>query len=276
MWTNIESPKMQSLSILLYPFFFILAVFRALILILSLIIVIPIYIVITKLFIENSPRLAFKIRRAWVGFAQLVLGISYEVTGAPLKDTNALYVSNHRSFSDPVIIASVVDAYVIAKAEVANLPLISTGAEMTGVLYVKRENKDSRNAVRELMNKVLMGNKNVLVFPEGTTKGDINTLPYKKGTFIEAVKHGFTVVPIVLEYKRKKDLWFNSSLFAHHIKQFGRPFTKAKLHFGPAMKNDDGLQLAEAAEKWSNDTIINIHRNWNSDFHHLASRQQTS
>ncbi len=267
---------MQFFSILLYPFFFILALLRAFILALSLVIVIPLYIFITKLFIENSPEVAFKIRRTWVKFAQLVLGISYEVTGTQLKDQNALYVSNHRSFSDPLIIASEVDAYVIAKAEVANLPLISTGAEMTGVLYVKRENKDSRNAVRELMNEVLKDNKNVLVFPEGTTKGDLNTLPYKKGTFIEAAKHGFNVVPIVLEYKRNKDLWFNSSLIAHHFKQFGRPFTKVKLHFGPAMNSDDGLQLAEDAEKWSNRTIIDIHKNWNSDFHQLASQQQTS
>jgi len=261
---------------MLKPFYFILATIRALIIIFSLIIILPIYILATKLFVENTPELAFKIRRTWVRFAKFVLGISCEVTGEPLRDQNALYVCNHRSFSDPVIIAAELDAYVIAKAEVGNLPLISTGAEMTGILYVKRDQKDSRSAVRALMTEVLLDKKNVLVFPEGTTKDQLDTLPYKKGTFIEAAKNGITVVPIALEYKRKKDLWFQSGLFAHHFKQFGRLTTKAKLHFGPALQNEDGLVLADQAEKWTNDTIKQIHTDWDSYFHPNVTQQQTS
>jgi len=247
------------------PFYILLASLRILLIILSLIFFLIPYIIITKLFVENTPRLAFRIRRIWVSLAQFILGISVSVEGKQY-DGNALYVSNHRSFSDPVIIAKYIDAYVIAKAEVGNLPLISTGAEMTGVMYVKRENKDSRSAVRELMTETLLEGKNVLVFPEGTTSDNFMPLPYKKGTFIEAAKNNIPIVPIVLEYKNKKDLWYNSGLVAHHFKQFGRLRTKAILKIGPQLTEKDGLVSVEKAESWTHDTIKEIHTKWNSHF----------
>lgn len=250
---------------MLQPFYILLASLRIVLIVLSLIIFLLPYILITKLFVENTPKLAFKIRRIWVRLAQFILGISVKVDGEQYEG-NALYVSNHRSFSDPVIIARYIDAYVIAKAEVGNLPLISTGAEMTGVMYVKRENKDSRSAVRELMSSVLRDGKNVLVFPEGTTSDGYHTLPYKKGTFIEAAKNKIPIVPIVLEYKHKKDLWYNSGLVAHHFKQFGRLRTIAIMKIGPKLLDEDGLVSAERAETWTNEMIEEIHTKWESHF----------
>ena len=248
------------------PIYILVASLRALILIISLLIIIPIYIISTKLGFENTPRRAFKIRRAWVSFARLVLGIKCEVRGTA-SDSTALYVCNHRSFSDPLVLAGYVDAHVIAKAEVSNLPLIGTGAEMTGVIYVKRDSQNSRSAVRERMVEVLLEGKNVIVYPEGTTNGNLQVKPFKKGTFVEAAKNSIPVVPVVLEYKRKKDLWFNKGMFTHHFKQFGRLTTRCIMEIGTPMKNVDGLALAEEVERWTNDKILEIHSTWDSDFH---------
>ena len=121
------------------PIYILIALLRAIILVVSLIIVLPIYLLVT-LFLENTPKRAFWVRRQWVKFALVVLGISIELSGkAPSH--HALYVCNHRSFADPLIFAHYIDAYVIAKAEVASIPLISKGAEMTGLIYIKREDK---------------------------------------------------------------------------------------------------------------------------------------
>ncbi len=257
---------------MLNPIYLLIAAVRALIIVLSLLIIVPIYALAAKFFFDNTPARAFKIRRMWVQFAQAVLGIRCTVKGQQL-DGVALYVANHRSFSDPVIIALYIDAYVIAKAEVANLPLISKGAEMTGVLYVKRDNKESRSAVRKYMSEVLLEGKNILVFPEGTTSNKLNTLPFKKGTFIEAAKHNIPVVPIVLEYKTKKDLWFKSSLMGHHFRQFGKLRTEAVLRIGDPITHKDGLEIAAEAEQWTNDTIRAIHSTWDSDFHKELAKQ---
>lgn len=252
------------------PFYILIAAIRAIILVISLMIVLPIYLLVT-LFVENTPKRAFWIRRQWVKFALVVLGISIEVSGKS-PDHHALYVCNHRSFSDPVVFARYIDAYVIAKAEVASIPLISKGAEMTGVIYVKREDKSSRSATRQLMVDLLLEEKNVLVYPEGTVNAGFNPLEFKKGTFIEAVKNNIPVVPIALEYKKKKDLWQHSSLVAHHFKQFGRLTTKCKFYIGPPMINEDGVALAAEAEAWTKGKIIEAHKDWKGSYFHESAQ----
>ncbi len=254
------------------PIFLLIALIRALLIILSLLIIIPIYLLITTLGFNNTPKRAFWIRRQWLKYAIAVLGISVELHGK-IPNTSGLYVCNHRSFSDPIVLARYLEAFVIAKAEVASLPLISQGAELTGIIYVKRENKDSRSAVRERLVEVIKEGKNVLVYPEGTVSANFMPLPYKKGTFGEAARIGFPVIPIVLEYKHAKNHWYKSSLIKHHFKQFGRLRTQCKLHIGQPMSNTDGLALCDEVEKWTHDTIIEIHKNWPGSVFHDEAKQ---
>jgi 1-acyl-sn-glycerol-3-phosphate acyltransferase len=246
------------------PISFTLALIRIILIVILLLIFVPPLLLADKLF-KLSPQSAFKVRRAWVKIAKVILGIRVQVNGTPHPET-ALYVSNHRSFSDPLIIADYIDAYVIAKAEVGDLPLISTGAEKTGVIYVQRDNKESRSSVKKTMVKTLLEGKNVLVFPEGTTNDKKQLLPYKKGTFFEAAQNGIPVVPIIIEYKTQKDLWFQRSIFSHHFIQFGKLLTDTRLEIGPAFTNSDGEQLRVVIENWSTATVKRLHKNWGSLF----------
>ncbi len=254
------------------PIFLLIALIRAILIILSLLIIIPIYLLITALGFNNTPKRAFWIRRQWLKYAITILGISVEIHGK-IPDAIGLYVCNHRSFSDPVVLARFLEAFVIAKAEVSSLPLISKGAELTGIIYVKRDSKNSRSAVRERLVEVISEEKNVLVYPEGTVSANFMPLPYKKGTFGEAARIGFPVIPIVLEYKHKKDHWYNSGLIKHHFKQFGRLRTQCKLYIGQPMSNSDGLKLCDEVEKWTQETIIQIHNNWPGSVFHDEARQ---
>ena len=165
-----------------------------------------------------------------------------------------------------MILANYIDTYVIAKAEVANLPLIGKGAEKTGVIYVKRDNQQSRSSVRITMVKTLLEGKNVLVFPEGTTNDKKKLMDYKKGTFFEAAQNGIPVVPIILEYKSKKDLWFGRGIVKHHFIQFGKLLTSTRIEIGPAFINEDGEALRKDIELWSDKTVSKMHQNWGSHF----------
>ncbi len=237
---------------------------------LLIIVVIP-YVLLSR-FIDNTPERAFFIRRQWVKVARYIMGL--KITYEPRDHSKpVLYVCNHRSFSDPLVFARHLEAFVIAKAEVANLPLISTGAELTGIIYVKRDDKKSRTAVREKMIEVLLSGQNVLVYPEGTTNGSKTTLPYKAGTFLEAAKHNISIVPVVQEYKSPKDLWVNSGMVAHHFKQFSSLLTPCWLAVGPELRSEDGIYLRDEAEKWTNKKIAEIHETWGSDFLKAAPEQ---
>ncbi|MBK8699860.1 MAG: 1-acyl-sn-glycerol-3-phosphate acyltransferase [Saprospiraceae bacterium] len=162
---------------------------------------------VTMLWRKHSPERAFALRKTWLTyFGHPILNIHVEVSGGPIQEP-ALYVSNHRSFADPVILCRYLDAYVIAKAEVASYPVINKGAELTGVLYVKRDDSKSRNEVRDLMVQTIKKGYNVLVYPEGTVGIQSKTLPFKVGSFMEAARNGIPVVPIAIEYRSEKDLW---------------------------------------------------------------------
>jgi len=240
---------------------YILAFTRALLLIIPMGLMIFGYLIASKLFFKHTYERAFLLRRLYLRYTNFILGIRSEVQGEASLH-NALYVSNHRSLSDPLILCQFLDAYIIAKAEVADYPLISTGAELTGILYVKRQNKDSRAAVRVKMKETLASGHNVLVYPEGTVNKELGTLPYRQGTFREIKKMGIPLVPVCLEYRDSKDVWHNRNMIQHFFLQFGYWRTRAKLIIGDSIDAKDGDELCRKAEEWTNSTIIEIHKNW--------------
>lgn len=219
---------------------------------------------------KNTPENAFKLRKLYIKYACFILGIKATIEGK-MYDEAALYVSNHRSLSDPLINLMALNAYVIAKAEVGKIPVLSTGAKLTGILYVQRENKDSRSAVRELMVNTLLSGYNVLVYPEGTVNAEKKVMNYKSGTFREAVKNNIPIVPMAIGYKKKKDIWYNRSLMAHFFGQFGKLTTRARLIIGPAMTDTDGENLKQRVEDWTNEKIEYLHSDWDSFFAHHST-----
>ena len=245
---------------------FILASIRALILMIALVVFLVPYAVLSSFLFQNTPKRAYALRRFFVNFAIFVLGVRIKVEGQVYKET-CLYVCNHRSFSDPLILLKYLDAYVIAKAEVADMPLIHTGAKLTGIIYVKRDSKDSRAAVRRTLIKTIKeDNFNVLVYPEGTTNPFKTLMEYRPGTFLEASKHSISVVPVVLEYKDEKDVWFNRGLFSQFFRQFGHLQTHTKLSIGPMFKNEDGIALRDEVWQWSENKNQDMHEDWGSYF----------
>ena len=93
----------------------VLAFIRAIILILLLPILVIGYLIASSIFFKHTFARAYQLRRIFIRVAIPVLGISIEREGEPIEGA-ALYLSNHRSFSDPLILCSVLNANVIAKA----------------------------------------------------------------------------------------------------------------------------------------------------------------
>jgi len=224
-----------------------------------------VYVLLSKFLFKDTIDRAYRLRRVYVKISCFILGIILKTEGKA-NTRPAIYVSNHRSMSDPLITVQFLDAFIIAKAEVESLPLISYGAKLTGILFVKRESKDSRSAVRQKMIETLKSGENILVYPEGTINHLKHPLPYRPGTFSTAVKLGIPVIPIVLEYKHQKDLWHNRSMVGHFFHQFGWPLTYAKLCFGPPKSNEDPELLKNEVEQWTINKIDEIHKGWNSVF----------
>lgn len=213
---------------------------------------------ISCIFVPHSKDRALKLRESYLKYVGLpILNIHIDIQGNP-DITPALYVCNHRSFSDPVILCRYLKAFVIGKAEVANYPIINKGAELTGVIWVNRSDKSSRSATRVKMVETIQSGYNVLVFPEGTVCKDELTLSFRPGSFTEAIKHNIPVIPIALEYKSKRDLWLKEKFVPQYFYQFSKWRTHAKVRFGEPLYGSDGEKLAIEANQWIREQLIEM------------------
>ncbi|MBK9567050.1 MAG: lysophospholipid acyltransferase family protein [Saprospiraceae bacterium] len=245
--------------------FYILAAVRA-ILVFGGMVIFMLFYGISCIFKKHTSNRAFKLRKVYLKYWCIpILNIKVEKHGKP-SEIPSLYVSNHRSFADPIVLCRYIDAFVIAKAEVMNYPIINKGAELTGVIWVNRLDQHSRNHTRSKMVETIQGGFNVLVYPEGTVGKLAHTLPFRKGTFIEAGENNTPVVPVAIEFKSEKDLWVLEKFLPQYFYQFSKWKTEVKLSFGEPLNKSDGLQLHHISHDWINLEVKKMQKDWSEVF----------
>jgi 1-acyl-sn-glycerol-3-phosphate acyltransferase len=202
-----------------------------------------------------------RLRSSWIRLALKIVGLDPVMKGEiPLG--NFIYVCNHRSFFDPVIVLHFIDALPLSKAEVKGYPLIGYSARITGVLFVNRDSQSSRQEARSAIAKTIRDGHSVLVFPEGTVVVTDVSGEFKKGTFIEAANQGIGIVPVALEYRDPEDRWKDLSLFRQYIKQFRKRRSECICQFGSPLYSSDHNYLRNTAKVWIDQTLIRIQANW--------------
>lgn len=193
---------------------------------------------------------AMRMRR-WV-FRRVIwwLRIRIKVSGVP-REGNYLYISNHQSYIDPIAVICQVLVMPVAKAEVAHWPLIGFGARATGILFVKREDKNSRADTRQAIRQALKDGWPILIYPEGTSTDQEKTLPFRPGAFQVAAEEGIGVVPIAIRYGRSADAWIGDDTFIRHFfATFGHWSTDVFLHFGEPIFESDPAILLEKTQNY--------------------------
>lgn len=247
------------------PLLYLLAIVRALIVFGAMVVYMLTY-ALSCLFIPHTKQRALNLRSHFLRYVALpVLNIHVELQGEGYH-LPALYVANHRSFSDPLVICRYLQAFVIAKAEVSGYPIINKGAQLTGVIWVDRQNQNSRTTTRDKMIEVIKEGYNVLVYPEGTVGTQKLTLPFRRGTFIEAAAHSIPVVPIAIEYRSPRDLWILEKFIPQYLYQFSKWKTEVKVHFGNALHHEDGKELQELAQSWIDYHLSHMQKDWSYHF----------
>ncbi|MEZ4962349.1 MAG: lysophospholipid acyltransferase family protein [Saprospiraceae bacterium] len=200
-----------------------------------------------------------RIRRKFCRRSLKWLGVHVERTGEIPQGGPFLYIGNHRSYLDPIAALIDIDALPVAKAEVSSWPLIGYGGKITGIMYVKRESKSSRAATLEAMRKTLVSGHSVLVYPEGTTHTNPQTIPFKGGAFNLAAKESVPIVPIAIDYLDMGDAWVGNDTFVpHFIRCFGKKRTHIKIRYGQPVSSGDLNFLMETSKKWIDETMKDI------------------
>jgi 1-acyl-sn-glycerol-3-phosphate acyltransferase len=109
-----------------------------------------------------------------------ILNIRVKILGAPsAADRPLLFVSNHNSWLDIVVLGSTGPLVFIAKSEIARWPLFGTFARLQRSIFVDRAKRHGTGQVNESIAKTLSGGDPVVLFGEGTSSDGNRVLPFR-------------------------------------------------------------------------------------------------
>ena len=164
-----------------------------------------------------------------------LLRIRVSVVGNPVRDRAVLFVSNHVSWVDIVVIGSITPVAFVAKREVASWPLVGITAKMQRTVFVDRGRRhQTGDAVNEIVGRVASGTS-VVLFAEGTSSDGNRVLPFRSALLGATEDQGggasILMQPMAITYIGQHGLpmgrqhrplvaWYGDLDFMPHIRAF--------------------------------------------------------
>lgn len=179
-------------------------------------------------------------------------GIRSTVAG-PIPE-RGLIVSNHLSYLDVVIYASLVPCAFVSKEDVRDWPYFGAAARAAGTIFLNRSSHRSALRAAAAMTARLTGTVPVLLFPEGTSSDGAEVLRFHSTLFEPAIRSGAHVTPASIRYATENGVperalcWFGDEGFLPHlVRTLGTPCIRAEVVFGPPAVYSDRREAARAA-----------------------------
>lgn len=201
----------------------------------------PILLIETLIGKKNEPLM----RRSSLHIVQAVFRLILWFTGAKIttigeenipKDRPVLYIANHRSYFDVVMLYPRLVGLCgfIAKQEINKIPILGLWMEKLHCLFLDRDNpRQGLEVILTAIEKIKSG-ISICVCPEGTRNHEPEMLPFKEGTFKIAERTNCPIVPIAITH--------SDELFELHM-PFVRP-ANITIRFGEPIY-PEGMERAE-------------------------------
>ncbi len=154
-----------------------------------------------RLFNKRSP-----FARLFLAIASRAAGAQVTVRGTAVTD-NVLYLANHVSWIDITILGSKTGCAFVAKADMAPWPLLGWLATSNNSVYVERENRRSAAGQASALQTALLTGQPIALFPEGTTAGGRELLPFRSSLIASVVPapEGITIQPVAIDYGERTE-----------------------------------------------------------------------
>lgn len=155
---------------------------------------------------------------------EIAYNIRFEGKDNIPKAGGYIYASNHRSYTDPILISIPVRkrfAYM-AKDELFKNPFFSAFIRFFGAFPVVRGKGDT--SVIDTSIEKLRSGRNLVIFPEGTRSYDGKVGKGKSGVALIAAQAGVDVIPVGIIFEGAK-LKFRSKI----VVKFGKPIKASEL-----------------------------------------------
>ena len=185
-----------------------------------------------------------------------LLRIHIRVVGEPVIDRAVLFVSNHVSWADILVIGTIVPVAFVAKREVASWPLIGVTPKLQRTVFVDRARRhQTSQAINQIVQRLASGTS-VVLFAEGTSSDGNRVLPFRfaligaveeagaqaaRGILIQPMSIGYNGlhgIPIGRQH-RPLVAWYGDLDFVPHIKEFiARGAVDAVVSYGDPVPAD--------------------------------------
>jgi 1-acyl-sn-glycerol-3-phosphate acyltransferase len=191
-----------------------------------------------------------------------LIGLKVQVIGTPGTAKPVLFLSNHSSWLDVLVLGGVLEACFVAKTEVGTWPLIRTVARLGRTVFVSRSRGRTGSEAGAMRGRLAAGDS-LILFPEGTSNDGTRVLPFRS-SFLAAAGSAAQVQPVSVVYDRLGGLpacrrdrplfaWYGDMEIGSHFWRLARRSgarATVILHepFDPAMMPD---RKAMAAATWT-------------------------
>lgn len=227
-----------------------------------LVIIFLIFKAILKPLNLNYP--VFLIRKSWSVLILRLFGLKLKVIGKQSYNST-IFVSNHISWTDILVIQSVLDIIFVAKSDVKKMPGLGFLAGIANTVFIDRNpQKISKDSL--ILKKKIEKGELICFFPEGTSTDGLRVLKFKSGFFqllFDGIyyqnKYIKKVQPLSIYYKvynkkLSKDFygwWGSMSIISHITKILCLSSGSVELKFHDSLNSEefnDRKEIALAAE----------------------------
>jgi len=121
--------------------------------------------------------------------------------GIRQRRTNYLIISNHLTYVDILVVASLMPSVFVTSVELKQTFPLGFFAWLGGCLFVERRSPAGLKREIEEIAKVLAQGTSVALFPEGTTSDGDTVRPFKNSLTTAAITTGASLLPVCIRYR---------------------------------------------------------------------------
>jgi len=182
--------------------------------------------------------------------AQLAAALPFRLSvHGELPERPMLWVGNHVSWTDIPLLGGLTPLSFLSKAEVRSWPLAGWLAHKAGTLFIRRGAGDS-GLVRNQLLRHLQHDRDLLIFPEGTTTDGRSLRGFHSRLLASAVEAQVPVQPVAIRYLRDGAIdpvapfIGDDDLLSHLLRLLRSERSEVEIHLLPPLDNR-GLSRTE-------------------------------
>ena len=129
-----------------------------------------------------------------------LMGLRVQVVGEAAEAKPVLFVSNHSSWLDVLVLGATLEASFVAKHEVGTWPVIRTVARLGRTVFISRTRAGTKGEAGSIRERLAAGDS-LILFPEGTTCDGGRVLPFRSA-FLSVADAAQAVQPVSVVFDR--------------------------------------------------------------------------